>query len=174
METIYIEATSKRTGPGQYFTFAVSQFTDLERQRRSQITKTTLLPMLMTNYQILHILDMQTGEGAIFRFRGDPEGDRLRHQIKTSPIFPDFLAWLYQQDVSTLSTLPRIVDLDRPQLAERDSRYLRKGTNMIEATGPRHYMPDAGRAGPRCAAIDTRSSRTGRRWPRQPRSQARG
>lgn len=60
---------------------------------------------------LLLVLDLQTGEGAIFRPGGYASHDLDKHSIHVCPLFEPFLEWLYQQDISDLSRLPAVVDL---------------------------------------------------------------
>lgn len=46
----------------------------------------------------LWVLDLQTGEGALFLHGGYARADLGKHQIWVCPLFEPFLAWLYRQD----------------------------------------------------------------------------
>jgi hypothetical protein len=59
----------------------------------------------------LWIGDVQTGEGALFQPGGSPQADLEKHRMFTCPLFPHFLAWLYEQDFTDLAALPSYVEL---------------------------------------------------------------
>lgn len=59
----------------------------------------------------LLVLDLQTGEGAIFKHGGKAQYDLDKHQIWVCPMYEPFLTWLYEQDVTDLDRLPALVDL---------------------------------------------------------------
>lgn len=62
----------------------------------------------------LLVLDLQTGEGAIFLPGGMAEADlNQKHQIWVCPLFEPFLNWLYKQDVTleNFNKLPAMVTL---------------------------------------------------------------
>ena len=59
----------------------------------------------------LVVLDLQTGEGAIFMPGGLAAADLDKHGIWVCPLFEPFLAWLYKQDLSDLDALPAVVEI---------------------------------------------------------------
>ena len=108
METKFIEITN---GEHNWGKIMVARFTD-EWDGRSIIQPS--LPLLgATGWTPEHllVLDLQTGEGAIFHPDGLADADLKRHNIWCCPLFPHFLAWLYQRDLSDLAQLPNHVDL---------------------------------------------------------------
>jgi hypothetical protein len=54
------------------------------------------------------VLDLQTGEGAVFAFHGG-NADLDKHKIWVCPLFEPFLVWLYAQP--DVWTAPQLVDL---------------------------------------------------------------
>jgi hypothetical protein len=60
----------------------------------------------------LLIMDLQTGEAAMFMPGGSPAHDLDKHRIWVCPMFEPFLDWLYQQDVTDLTKLPGYVEID--------------------------------------------------------------
>lgn len=62
-------------------------------------------------HEHLLVLDLATGEGAIFRHGGYAPADLNKHKVWVCPLFEPFLSWLYQQDVSDLDALPAAVTL---------------------------------------------------------------
>lgn len=59
----------------------------------------------------LLVLDIETGEGAVFKMGGLAKHDLEKHRIWVCPMFEPFLEWLYQQDTADLDKLPAMVDL---------------------------------------------------------------
>lgn len=60
----------------------------------------------------LWVMDLQTGEGAMFFPGGSAHADLEKHAIWVCPMFEPFLVWLYQQDLSDPSKLPHAVRLE--------------------------------------------------------------
>src|SRR5260370_36921520 len=118
MQTVFIEATNRKdpSNPGiNWGKFLVGRFTLDEWKHRSEVA---LRPGLLGwNISLLEaigwsekhhvfVMDLQTGEGAIFRHGGDAQADLEKHQILVCPLFEPFLTWLYKQDLSDLTKLP--------------------------------------------------------------------
>ena len=64
------------------------------------------------------LLDLDTGDGGLFRHRGLAEQDLTKKQLFVGPLFVPFLTWLYNQpleDVRSLS-LPKVVNLHDSQI----------------------------------------------------------
>ena len=82
---------------------------------RSQISEFSgsILRELGWSHQHVWVIDLTTGEGAIFRHGGFARADLDRHKIWVGPLFEPFLAWLYTQDVHNLGALPSLVHLPR-------------------------------------------------------------
>ena len=115
METVFIEALSEEGNHGK---FMLGRFDDEEWGRRSEVDD--LLPSHQPSVQLvargwtdshLLVLDLQTGEGAVFRIGGFAAADLEKHSIWVCPLFEPFLEWLYQQDVTDLSALPKVVPI---------------------------------------------------------------
>ena len=62
----------------------------------------------------LLIVDLQTGEGAMFKPGGSARADLEKHKIWVCPMFPLFLGWLYEQNYANLHTLPSVIELPGP------------------------------------------------------------
>ena len=113
----FIEATdATRFNHGK---FMVARFSEDEWLRRSRIATFSdgshdrlLLPDVCgwAGRHIL-VLDLQTGEGAIFLPGGLAAADLRNHRILVCPMFEPFLAWLYEQDLTDLNALPGMVNL---------------------------------------------------------------
>lgn len=114
MHTKFIEATDATNF--NHGKFMVARFTHGEWGRESAVDaeyghRTRLL--IRCGWTIYHFMvtDLQTGEGAIFQKGGLAEVDLEKHRIWTCPMFPHFLEWLYQQNLSNFENLPSTVNL---------------------------------------------------------------
>jgi hypothetical protein len=130
MKTQIVEVTN---GPKNWGKFLIGQF-DSEWQRESAIVNDTLAEMgvsvsrgllKVVGWTPLHFLlvDLQTGEGAIFKKGGLAHADLQKHKVWVCPMFEPFLAWLYER--SSLADLPAQVDLPNAPFAM--SGYRRPG-----------------------------------------------
>lgn len=111
METVFIEATH---GPQRFNhgKFMVARFTADEWSRRSVVDGRVLAHTGGWTHGHVLVLDLQTGEGAIFRPGGKASYDLgHKHQIWVCPLYEAFLDWLYQQDLTDLQKLPPLVEL---------------------------------------------------------------
>lgn len=111
METKIVEAVNKIGGGyGNWGKFLVGKFTDEWGRRRAIPGAPDLAMPLLTQVGWTQdhflVLDLQTGEGAVFRHGGLAEADLHKHRVWVCPLFEPFLAWLYGQDVSDLQALP--------------------------------------------------------------------
>lgn len=108
MKTKFIEATNgdKNWGKFMLLTF------DTEFQYESKINPgMKLLSGRGWSPEHLMVLDLETGEGAIFLPGGLASADLNKHKIWVCPLFEPFLEWLYKQDLDDLDQLPAMVDL---------------------------------------------------------------
>lgn len=120
MNTVFIEATEATHF--NWGKFMVARFTPEEWVRREQLEGSRGAPMLTgRGWSPAHLLvvDLQTGEGAIFAARpgGDAKYDLDERRIWVCPMFEPFLGWLYRQDLSELDKLPRTVNLGAVETA---------------------------------------------------------
>lgn len=131
MKTQFIEVTQ-----GSEFNwgkFAVCQFDEDEWKRESHlpvkdelyIGRRSLLEMRGWGPQHFLVLDLETGEGAIFNRPGSPTADLNKHGVWVCPMFEPFLEWLYTYKWENVEDLPRFVELDTP--IEEAYGYRRKG-----------------------------------------------
>lgn len=109
--------------------FMLGRF-DSEWERRPQIDgEASQMPLLRRcgwDNDHLMVVDLQTGEGAIFRPGGSAAADlNGKHKIWVCPLFEPFLAWLYRQPLADLDALPDVVQLDDAESAMHG--YRRKG-----------------------------------------------
>ena len=115
MITKFIEATN---GPQNWGKFAVSRFSAEEWAQRSEIDPPrSLIGGRGWTREHIHVLDLQTGEGAIFRPGGHAPYDLGKHRIWVCPLFEPFLTWLYQQDLTDLDALPGHIDLPEAEFS---------------------------------------------------------
>ena len=112
MKTKIIEATN---GPANWGKFLLGRF-DREWDLVSAVAPETLL-LYGRGWEPNHllILDLQTGEGAIFRPGGMAHADLEKHRIWVCPLFEPFLEWLYKQDLTDLDKLPAQIDLPKAE-----------------------------------------------------------
>jgi hypothetical protein len=75
------------------------------------------------------VLDVQTGEGAMFRHGGHAKADLDKHRVWVCPMFEPFLTWLYTQDLTDLTALPEVIQL--PDAPFAVSGYRRAGEDII-------------------------------------------
>lgn len=140
MQTVFIEATHSRTEPGNHGKFLVGRFTIEEWARRSEMYGgLSLLPAVRWSVDNLLVLDLQTGEGAIFRPGGLASADLNKHALWVCPLYESFLAWLYQQDLTDLDTLPTLVELPDAPFAMFGHR--RPGPKQTGPAPQHSYVP---------------------------------
>jgi hypothetical protein len=116
MRTRFFEAVHSIEGGGNHGKFMVGQFDPEEWERACQVDVLAGLPsrsLLGRRWNPLSLLvvDLQTGEGAIFLPGGLASADLHQHQIWVCPLFEPFLAWLYEQDLRDLEALPSVIEL---------------------------------------------------------------
>lgn len=99
--------------------FIVARFDAEEWRKRSPISGSAMPLLRETGWDpdFVWVLDLQTGEGALFRPGGLAGADLNRHKIWVCPLYEPFLCWLYQQDLSDLSALPETVQLPEAEPA---------------------------------------------------------
>lgn len=108
MKVKFIEVTNQNRNWGK---FLLGRF-DSEWEYESTIAPgTKLLAGRGWTPSHLLILDVQTGEGAIFSPGGSAAHDLNKHKIWVCPMYEPFLEWLYRQDLSDLDKLPAFLDL---------------------------------------------------------------
>ncbi len=138
MKLKFIEATNRTVGGINWGKFGVGQFESTEWAYTSQLRENDPFGMEISKLGLLEgrgwgqhhifVIDLQTGEGAMFRHGGLASSDlNTKHQIWVCPLFEPFLTWLYRQDVSDLDALPGLVELDAPSSMHG---YRRKRTGL--------------------------------------------
>lgn len=134
MRTHIIEVTNGERNWGK---FLLGEFTT-EWDRRSTVDPLSRSPLLGqigwgrdTGHML--VLDLQTGEGAVFRIGGVASADLQKHKVWVCPMFEPFLEWLYAYrnervalgDRTWWEGLPALVDL--PDAPFAMSGYRRTG-----------------------------------------------
>lgn len=109
MTTKFVEATDATDF--NWGKFAVCRFEPEEWMRKSALDSRYLLAARGWSWGSLLVMDLQTGEGAIFRPGGLASADLDKHKVWVCPMFEPFLTWLYQQDLTDLNALPSMVNL---------------------------------------------------------------
>jgi hypothetical protein len=125
VKTKIIEATN---GPSNWGKFLLGR-PDVEWSRTS-VSSDSSLPILSERGwgpADLLVLDLETGEGAVFCPGGSARADLGSRRILVCPLFEPFLEWLYKQDLVDLDALPDHVDLSDAHVAHRG--YRRPGPN---------------------------------------------
>lgn len=128
VETVMIEAVNK--GPFNWGKFLVARFDEQEWASRSAVTDKSLLRECGWGLEHVWVCDLQTGEGVIVRPGGSATADLDKHKVWVCVLFQDFLAWLYEQDLTDLAALPRLVELET---APAFQGYRRPGSDETES-----------------------------------------
>lgn len=95
--------------------FAIGRFTDEEWAVRSALPEAQgelLIRGRGWGPDHIWLLDLQTGEGAMFYPGGLASADLAKHRIWVCPMYEPLLTWLYKQDLSDLDALPAYVEID--------------------------------------------------------------
>jgi hypothetical protein len=124
MKVKFIEVTN---GPQNWGKFMVAEFSYDDWQARSAIDNGPLIAGRGWTKDHKLVLDLQTGEGAIFKLGGKAKADLDKHRVWVCPLFEPFLEWLYDKEFKDLNELPAHVDL--PDAPFAMSGYRRKGPN---------------------------------------------
>lgn len=128
MRTKIVEATN---GPQNWGKFMLAEFEEAEWEYRSQVDGGRLLDGRGWAPGYLWVLDLQTGEGALFKPGGVATSDLNKHRIWVCPLFEPFLTWLYEQPDPF--EIPTHVDLADAPFAFRG--YRRAGPRQEGPTG---------------------------------------
>lgn len=119
MRTKFVEVTN---GPRNWGKFCVARFDEEEWARSSavHVGEYSLVAGRGWTPEHVLVLDLQTGEGAIFLPGGHARNDLEKHQVWVCPMFEPFLAWLYQQPDPM--EVPDHVDLPDAEFSFRGHR----------------------------------------------------
>ena len=130
MQTRFVEATNIDAGGMNWGKFMVARFTSDEWARSSQVGGRIMLAERGWTPEHVLVLDLQTGEGALFRPGGHAKCDLDKHQVWVYPLFEPFLKWLYEQDLAEIDRLPAVVKINNPASAMYG--YRRPGTKRAK------------------------------------------
>jgi len=143
MKTQIVEVTN---GPNNWGKFLVGQFNGEEYARKSvvdegaDLSARSLVSVLGWSSSHFLLLDLQTGEGAIFRKGGYAAADLDKHRVWVCPMFQPFLEWLYAR--ADLVDLPAHVDLPDAPFAMYG--YRRPGPNLNVVAEARRMVAAGG------------------------------
>jgi len=116
--------------------FLVAKFDEAEWSVRSAVDGQRLLRGRGWSERHLFILDLQTGEGAIFLPGGQPKADLDKHAVWVCPMFELFLGWLYARPRhwDDLGSLPALVELTQEETRGHSALwgYRRPGPDQAE------------------------------------------
>lgn len=123
MKIKLVEVTN---GPANWGKFLIGQFDD-EWSYKSVIDGAPLLSCRGWSPKHVLVLDLQTGEGAMFLPGGFAKADLDKHCVWVCPLFEPFLTWLYAQpDPFAISA-----HVDLPDAPFAMSGYRRPGANEV-------------------------------------------
>lgn len=109
MKTVFVEATSPS---GNWGKFMVGVFDHQELNRRSAVDGSGVVWGRGWRQGHVLVVDLATGEGAIFKMGGLACADLEKHNIWVCILFEAFLEWLYVQPDPM--NLPPLVALEVP------------------------------------------------------------
>jgi len=128
MKTKVIEATDQINW-GRFMVGVL----DHEREAVSQVDG---MPVCGRRWdqRTIFVMDLVTGEGAMFGPWGLAAADLQKHAIWVCPLFEPWLEWLYARHPFTLDELPAVVNLDPTVTAKHNalSGYRRAGPSAEE------------------------------------------
>src|ERR1700730_13461520 len=90
----FIEVTN---GPANWGKFAIGTFTEEEWNQRAVIDGGPLIAGRGWTPRHVWVLDLQTGEGAMFLPGGLAKHDLEKHAVWVCPMYEPMLAWLYDR-----------------------------------------------------------------------------
>jgi hypothetical protein len=129
LKTKIIEATQDKEQGFNWGKFLICKF-DSEWEYISQMDQRPLLAGRGWDNSHVMVIDLQTGEGSLFRQGGLARADLHKHKIWVCPMYEPFLEWLYQQDLNDLDKLPPIVVI--PGVPGALSGYRRPGPEITD------------------------------------------
>lgn len=115
--------------------FLLGRFDESEWARKSEVASGQRLLGGQCAWDRHHVLvlDLQTGEGAIFRPKGCVKADLDKHAVWVCPLYEPFLNWLYEQDLTDIMTLPNLVTFKKEDAPFAMYGYRRPGKGRKEA-----------------------------------------
>jgi hypothetical protein len=112
--------------------FLVGRFDGAEWMREAMVrdeTSPTRQPLLRQigwdDRRCILVLDLQTGEGAIFTPPGNARADLEKHKIWVCPMFEVFLGWLYRhpEHCQDIESIPALIEATDPETMAASAMY---------------------------------------------------
>jgi hypothetical protein len=128
---VKVKLVEVTNGPRNWGKFLLGQF-DTEWEYKSAIDGQSIVAGRGWDRHHLLVLDLQTGEGAIFRVGGYAKADLDKHKIWVCPMYEPFLTWLYKQPDPF--AIPAHVDLPDAEFAMSGYRRSGPDVELCEAT----------------------------------------
>lgn len=138
MKTKFVEAMHPE-GTGNWGKFMVGKFEEHEWHRESivltgwvssregHLATALLISRGWHPDHHIFVMDLQTGEGAMFMPGGIAKADLNKHKIWVCPLFEPFLTWLYKQDLTDLDKLPSKIEFTHEEAPCDYAGYRRPG-----------------------------------------------
>lgn len=112
--------------PGFWCKFMIGVFTDEWGHRpvvdAPEYEATSLLRQLGWSRDHYLILDLESGQGAIFHRGSHPEWDERTKGLSRNPMLVPLWKWLQTQDLDRIQDFPDKVTLEGPMSRERQKR----------------------------------------------------
>jgi hypothetical protein len=124
---VRVKLVEVTNGPMNWGKFLLGKF-DTEWEYASVIDGRSIIAGRGWDRNTLLVLDLQTGEGSLFRPGGYAKSDLEKHKIWVCPMYEPFLTWLYKQPDPM--EIPAHVDL--PDAEFQMSGYRRPGPPPVE------------------------------------------
>jgi hypothetical protein len=111
VQSYLFESVADPFFPHNWGAFLVAVFDEIELGWRSRAIPAgvPLSEQLGWTREQAWVMDLRTGEGAMFTMGGDARADLEMHRIYVTAPFEGFLEWLYTQNLQQLYTLPPVV-----------------------------------------------------------------
>ena len=117
MKCHIIEAENNSAGGLNWGKFLCAQFEEAEWAYQSAVSLAPLLVGRGWTPGHLLVVDLETGEGALFLPGGLASADLEKHRVWVCPLFEPFLEWLYANFDGDVATLPRLVKINSSRSA---------------------------------------------------------
>ena len=128
MKIKLVEVTNGNRNWGKFLLGAF----DTEWEYKSAIDGNSIIGGRGWTRDHLLVLDLQTGEGAMFRLGGLAKADLDKHRVWVCPMYEPFLTWLYKQPDPF--EIPAHVDLPDAEFAMAGYRRPGPDIELCEAT----------------------------------------
>lgn len=133
----FFEATNAEGGGGiNWGKFLVIRFDGDDHRYRSEVADLPLLRSQGWGTNHLFVIDLATGEGAMFSPGGLASADLNIRRVRVCPMFEPFLRWLYKQDLSDLDALPALVKFTEEEAPSSFASYRRPGLTEVDEEEP--------------------------------------